>query len=192
MVILSLYRASLGLASPAFKPYLYATRRFKRYEAYDARFDPDSLAEARLWRQNLDASQLPRGHTTYARSSGAGGQHVNKTETKAVTAFSVKELLLMLPKSLHQGVRTSRYYTAANDSLTFHAQSQRSRTANAEENREKLMGELTRLYHDTIPGETSTEKRKKHEDIEKRFHQTRMKQKKLASFKKKSRQGAWD
>ncbi|RDA82700.1 hypothetical protein CP532_3922 [Ophiocordyceps camponoti-leonardi (nom. inval.)] len=191
MIARPLQRAS-GLSSPAFIRYLYVSRRFKRYEAYDAQFDQDALAEARVWRQSLDASQLPRGNTTYARSSGPGGQHVNKTESKAVTAFSAKELLSMLPKSLHHGVRASKYYTAANDCLTFHAQSQRSRTANAEENRKKLMDELTRLYDDTIPSETSAEKRKKHENIEKRFHETRMKQKKLTSFKKQSRRGAWD
>ncbi|RCI11419.1 hypothetical protein L249_7594 [Ophiocordyceps polyrhachis-furcata BCC 54312] len=191
MIVRSLYRVS-GLISNTLQLYPCATRRFKRYEAYDAQFDQDALTEARVWRQNLDASQLPRGNTTYARSSGPGGQHVNKTESKAVTVFPAKELLSMLPKSLHHGIRSSKYYTAANDCLTFHAQSQRSRTANAEENRKKLMEELTRLYHDTIPSETSAEKRKKHENIEKRFHETRIKQKKLASFKKQSRRGAWN
>lgn len=52
--------------------------RFKRYEAYDAQLDQDALAEARLWYSSFDASQLPKGNTTYARSSGPGGQHVNK------------------------------------------------------------------------------------------------------------------
>lgn len=55
-----------------------ATRRFKRYEAYDAHLDKDALAEARSWFEKFDASQLPKGNTTFARSSGAGGQHVNK------------------------------------------------------------------------------------------------------------------
>ncbi|PFH57520.1 hypothetical protein XA68_14906 [Ophiocordyceps unilateralis] len=188
-------RRTLGLApctSRILGPCILLTKRHKRYEAYDAQFDPDDLAEARAWYQQFDASQLPRGSTTYARSSGPGGQNVNKTETKAVTAFSAKELLSMLPKYLQPGVRASKYYTAAKDCLTFHAQSHRSRTANAEENRTKLVDELLRLYRDTIPAETSSEKRKKHENIEKRFHDTRIKQKKLASFKKQSRRGPSD
>ncbi|PHH77830.1 hypothetical protein CDD80_158 [Ophiocordyceps camponoti-rufipedis] len=174
--------------SPCVRTFL----RHKRYEAYESRFDPDELAEARAWHQQLDASQLPRGSTTYARSSGPGGQNVNKTETKAVTAFPAKELLSMLPKFLQPGIRASRFYTASNDSLTFHAQSHRSRTANADENRTKLMDELLRLYRDNVPAETSIEKRKKHEKIEKRFHETRIKQKRLASSKKQSRRGLSD
>lgn len=52
--------------------------RFKRYEAFDAQLDQDALAEARDWYQTFEPSQLPKGNTTYARSSGPGGQHVNK------------------------------------------------------------------------------------------------------------------
>jgi peptidyl-tRNA hydrolase ICT1 len=52
--------------------------RYKRYEAFDAHLDQGELAEARAWYQSFEASQLPKGNTTYARSSGPGGQHVNK------------------------------------------------------------------------------------------------------------------
>ncbi|PHH86188.1 hypothetical protein CDD83_10599 [Cordyceps sp. RAO-2017] len=166
--------------------------RFKRYEAYDAQFDQEALADARSWYRNFDASQLPHGSTTYARSSGPGGQHVNKTETKAITTIPVKELLAMLPQALHSGVRASKYYTAGSDCLTFHAQTQRSRTANAEENRSKLMEEVTRLFQDKIPAETSNEKKKKHEEIAKKFHTTRIKTKKLMSSKKQHRRGQSD
>lgn len=62
---------SLSLSQPV---------RFKRYEAYDARLDQDALAEARVWYNSFDASKLPKGNTSYARSSGPGGQHVNKYE----------------------------------------------------------------------------------------------------------------
>lgn len=55
-----------------------AARRYKRYEAYDAHLDRDALAETRAWFDKFDASQLPKGNTTFARSSGPGGQHVNK------------------------------------------------------------------------------------------------------------------
>ncbi len=54
------------------------TMRWKRYEAFDAQLDKDALAEARAWFSNFDNSHLPKGDTTFARSSGAGGQHVNK------------------------------------------------------------------------------------------------------------------
>ncbi|KAF4126050.1 peptidyl-tRNA hydrolase ICT1, partial [Geosmithia morbida] len=140
------------------------TTRGRRYEAFDARLDRDSLSEARAWFSKLDASLLPRGNTTFSRSSGAGGQHVNKTETKATTAYPVRELLALLPKSLHTHVRSSRYYTAGNDSLTFHAQTTRSRTANQEENSRKLMDEIVRIYRENTPNETSEDKKQKYEE----------------------------
>jgi peptidyl-tRNA hydrolase ICT1 len=52
--------------------------RFKRYQAFDADLDKDALTAARSWYESFNASQLPKGNTTYARSSGPGGQHVNK------------------------------------------------------------------------------------------------------------------
>lgn len=165
------------------------TVRLKRYDAFDAHFDRECLNEARSWFQTFDPSSLPRGCTTYARSSGPGGQHVNKTETKATTIYCVGELLSALPKNLHGSIRSSKYYVANNDSLTFQNQSHRSRTANMNENRQKLVDEITRIYQATTPGETSNEKKKKYETIEKRFHDSRIKQKKFASAKKQSRKG---
>ncbi|KAL4730310.1 hypothetical protein ACLX1H_002343 [Fusarium chlamydosporum] len=166
--------------------------RFKRYQAFDADFDKDALNEARSWYESFNASQLPKGNTTYARSSGPGGQHVNKTETKAITAYPIGQLLAVLPKSLHPSIRQSKYYTATNDSLTFQAQDSRSRDANAEDNRRKLTEEVIRIYKEATPAETSTEKKKKHEEIGKRFHDTRIKQKKFTSAKKQSRKGPSD
>ncbi|XP_044717226.1 RF-1 domain-containing protein [Hirsutella rhossiliensis] len=141
------------------------TARFKRYQAFDAQLDQEALTEARSWYRKFDASHLPRGSTTYARSSGPGGQHVNKTETKAITAFPVKDLVSMLPQSLHSGIRASKYYTASNDSLTFHAQTRRSRTANTDENRRKLMEEVSRVYREQVPSETSGDKKQKHGEM---------------------------
>ncbi|RKL33688.1 hypothetical protein BFJ72_g9912 [Fusarium proliferatum] len=161
--------------------------RFKRYQAFDTGLDQEALSEARSWFESFSSTQLPKGNTTYARSSGPGGQHVNK-----YTPYPLGQLLSVLPKSLHPGIRKSRYYTATNDSLTFQAQDSRSRDANAEDNRRKLIEEITSIYKDVIPAETSAEKKKKHEEIGRRFHETRIKQKKFTSAKKQSRRGPSD
>ncbi|KAI5462302.1 hypothetical protein BGZ63DRAFT_354448 [Mariannaea sp. PMI_226] len=173
-------------------PNLPFSVRLKRYQAYDADLDRDSLNEARSWFQSFRPEQLPKGNTTYARSSGPGGQHVNKTETKAITTYSVTELIAILPKSLHSSIRKSKYYTSSSDSLAFQAQTSRSRTANAEENRTKLLEEVMRIYNEAVPSETSEEKKKKHEAVQERFHATRIKQKKMNSAKKQSRRGPSD
>jgi hypothetical protein len=86
-----------------------------------------------------------------------------RTETKALSAYPVRELVAVLPKSLHSSIRKSKYYTANSDSLTFQAQTSRSRDANAQDNRNKLVEEVTRIYHEATPAETSEEKKKKHE-----------------------------
>lgn len=72
------------------------------------------------------------------------------------------QLLSILPKLLHPGIRSSKYYARRNDCLSLQAQTGRSRTANAEENYQKLFEEIQSLYSNTIPGESSPEKSKKY------------------------------
>ena len=74
-------------------------------------------------------------------------------------------MFALLPKHLHPSIRASKYYTAGSDSWTFHAQAQRSRTANADENRRKLTDEVMRIYHELTPNETSSEKKKKYREL---------------------------
>lgn len=94
-----------------------------------------------------------------------GAHNLSRTETKAMTAYPIKDLFAVVPKSLHSRIRASKYYTANSDSLTFQAQTSRSRDANAEENRRKLADEVTRIYQEATPAETTVDKRKKHEEM---------------------------
>ncbi|OLN94307.1 hypothetical protein CCHL11_02806 [Colletotrichum chlorophyti] len=178
------------LGNPLIQP-LRAVR-WARYEAFEAAFDPEELKQARSWHKKFDGSELPKGQTTYARSSGPGGQHVNKTESKALTSWPVKDLLPVLPKLLHRGIRTSKYYTAGSDSLTFQAQTHRNRAANMDENQQKLIDEVKRIYQEAVPGETSADKKKKHAEIAKSFNEGRLRQKKQQSSKKQSRRPTYD
>ncbi|OHF04432.1 peptidyl-tRNA hydrolase domain-containing protein [Colletotrichum orchidophilum] len=166
--------------------------RWARFQAYEADFDPEELEKARSWHRSFNGSQLPKGQTSFARSSGPGGQHVNKTESKAVTVWPIKDILPVLPKLLHQGIRESKYYTARSDSLTFQAQTHRQREANSEENQQKLVDEIKRIYQETVPGETSPDKKKKHAEIAKSFNEGRLRQKKQLSSKKQNRRSSFD
>lgn len=49
-----------------------------KYQPFDSGHDEADLAEARSWHQSFTEESLPKGKTTYSRSSGPGGQHVNK------------------------------------------------------------------------------------------------------------------
>ena len=161
----SVPRPFLGLLGPL--PLPTGRRCYSaRYEAFDKTLDADELKAARQWRAAFsDPDKLPKGTTTYARSSGPGGQHVNKTETKATTAWPVTELMATLPTLLRHTVRTSRYYTRASDSLTIQAQEQRSRSVNAETNRQKLYDELVALYEAAVPGESRPETATKYKQV---------------------------
>ncbi|GAP92746.1 putative peptidyl-tRNA hydrolase domain-containing protein [Rosellinia necatrix] len=163
--------------------------RTLRYQAYDASLNQEDLDEARKWHASFNESSLPRGQTNYSRSSGPGGQHVNKTETKATSIWPVSELSKGLPKMMCAALRSSRYYSVRNDSITIQAQTQRSRTANTDENRQKLVEELHRIYREQVPAATSEKKIKKHEALEKAFHRGRLQAKKQQSSKKTSRKG---
>ncbi|KAK4100387.1 hypothetical protein N658DRAFT_497379 [Parathielavia hyrcaniae] len=168
-----------------------ALQRSVRHQAFDASFDQDQLAEARKWHQSFQVGSLPEGNTSFSRSSGPGGQHVNK-ETKATTTWAVPQLLSILPSLLHTGVRESKYYSRRSDCLTIQAQTQRSRSANVDENRQKLFDELEDLYRRTVPSETRPEKAKKYEALRKSANAARVKSKKYLSSKKSSRKGCAD
>ncbi|KAI0424347.1 hypothetical protein F5Y09DRAFT_143255 [Xylaria sp. FL1042] len=160
-----------------------------RHQAHDLLFDPDDLEEARKWHASFNKDSLPKAQTTYSRSSGPGGQHVNKTESKATSVWTVSELSKVLPKLMCLALRSSRYYFARHDSIIIHAQTHRSRTANTNENHEKFVDELIQIYHKQIPRPTSEKKIKKHEAAEKAFNQHRLKLKKQQTSKKASRKG---
>lgn len=75
------------------------------------------------------------------------------------------QLMSILPKMLHSGLRASRYYAERNDCINLQAQTSRSRTANAEENHQKLFEEIRRLYDEKVPSETSPETRQKYSQL---------------------------
>lgn len=177
------------LLSPSMSPSLVLLRTV-RYQAHDAMLDQDDLDEARRWYTSFTEVSIPQGQTTYSRSSGPGGQHVNKTESKATSVWPVSELSKGMPKLMRSALRSSRYYSMRNDAITIQAQTQRSRTANTDENHQKLFQELRRIYEEHVPSATSNEKIKKHEAIEKAFHNSRLKAKKQQSSKKASRKGS--
>lgn len=88
-----------------------------------------------------------------------------RTESKATTVWSVEELSRSLPKLIRSSLRSSKYYSKRNDSITIQAQTQRSRSANTEENHLKLVEELRKIYKEKVPGSTSNETVKKYEAL---------------------------
>ncbi|TLD06687.1 uncharacterized protein PgNI_08342 [Pyricularia grisea] len=168
----ALTRTVLKLTHPT-RP-LVLKRPFRR-GANNVELDPIALNEARDWKKSATVNILPLGQTVYSRSSGPGGQHVNKcvycalssasrlqlltrdlrTESKATTTWSLDVLLPCLPKVLHSSLKESKYYVKGTNSIAMQAQTSRSRDVNTQENHNKLFEEIQRIYSATVPGETT-------------------------------------
>lgn len=88
-----------------------------------------------------------------------------RTESKATSFWTVSELSEGLPTLVRLALRSSKYYSKRNDSISIQAETQRSRTANTDENRQKLIQEILNLYKDRVPGVTSETKIKKYEAL---------------------------
>ncbi|KAL5596744.1 hypothetical protein BROUX41_006565 [Berkeleyomyces rouxiae] len=153
------------IAGRLHRPIGFLQIRFTRYKAFGDGFDAADLQEAREWAKKMTLEMLPKGNTVFARSSGPGGQHVNKTESKAITSWPVHEIAGVVPRLLRASLRASKYYTERSDSLSFAAQTSRQRASNADENRAKLFGELMRMYEAVVPGESDPSKEQKYEKI---------------------------
>ena len=85
----------------------------------------------------------------------------NRSNTKATLTISADALLPLVPKILHDNVRSSRYFAKASESLVIQSQESRSRTANQNRCYEKLLEVLADAGEGAIPGKTSLEQQEK-------------------------------
>ncbi|CAG8950907.1 hypothetical protein HYFRA_00003124 [Hymenoscyphus fraxineus] len=99
--------------------------------------------------------------TEYSRASGPGGQKVNKSSTKATTAWPLNALLKYVPKALHQGLRDSGYYVASSDAIKISCDSNRTQTENREETHARFCAEIEKIYRKSVPGVTSEDQKEK-------------------------------
>ncbi|RFU30869.1 hypothetical protein B7463_g5494, partial [Scytalidium lignicola] len=154
--------------------------------------DPNNLArneEARKWYEQFDKNTISRklGKTEFSRSSGPGGQKVNKTSSKATTVWPMSSLKLHIPNILIPELRNSSYYVASSDSISIQCDTHRDQTKNLEETYARLNEEIQRVFKHRIPGVTSAEQRKKVEKLHKLENDARLKTKKIHGDKKKAR-----
>ncbi|GKZ40302.1 hypothetical protein AbraIFM66951_000063 [Aspergillus brasiliensis] len=167
------HRVSLACFNPlSFRPTV-ATRTFASRRAAaisnelnHSGLDSDHhLTAAREWvaRLNSKAITIPRDicEISFSRSSGPGGQNVNKVNSKATLRVPLKSLLPLVPQLLHAPLQASRYVAAKSQSLVIQSDESRRQTANVEACYEKLHQLLKSIAEDTIPGETSQEQRDK-------------------------------
>ncbi|KAH0291208.1 hypothetical protein KCU62_g2961, partial [Aureobasidium sp. EXF-3399] len=149
----------------------------------------DELDVARRWLASFDAETIPRNicDVSFSRSSGPGGQNVNKVNSKATLRLPLSALLPMLPAVLRPAVAKSRY--SAKDDLVIQADDSRKQNENVHRCFVKLNEMIVQAGREVVPGETSAEQMERVKKLQKAENEGRLKMKKKHSDKKSSRRG---
>ncbi|KAA8646083.1 peptidyl-tRNA hydrolase domain protein [Aspergillus tanneri] len=171
--------------------YWLVWRFASRRAAAINRASDEDLAAAREWLASLHSKSIPRHicEISFSRSSGPGGQNVNKVNSKATLKVPLQSLLPLVPTILHPPLRSSRYFAERTQSLVIQSEESRKQATNVEYCYEKLHQILRSTAKDIIPGETSQEQKDRVHKLKKAENEARIKAKKLHSSKKSSRRG---
>ncbi|KAJ5795689.1 uncharacterized protein N7518_004229 [Penicillium psychrosexuale] len=166
---------------------------------------------ARDWLKTLNSKTIPRNicEVSFSRSSGPGGQNVNKVNSKATLKVPLDALLPLVPRLIHHPLRTSRYAAERAQCLVIQSDEERKQSSNVESCFDKLYQLLQSSAKEVIPGETSQEQRNRVQKLYVHFfhgsdranltkkkhrqraqNEGRIKDKKQHSDKKSSRRGS--
>lgn len=152
--------ANLRLHSSA----ITASHRFYANKSKPASPDAAStegreIAVARQWLDQMTTETIPRSicDVTFSRSSGPGGQNVNKVNSKATVRVPLHALLPLVPTLLHAPLRSSRYSAAKADALVIQAEDSRKQSDNVTRCFAKLHALIREVGMGVLPGETSAE-----------------------------------
>lgn len=171
-------------------------RPHKLYRFY-SQFSIEDIGKARKWIEITEAKHIPQSEfdISYSRSSGAGGQKVNKTSSKATISLEPEKWLTRscywIPEPIKQQLREKpvRYETKSGG-LLIQSDSSRSRYTNTSDCFEKLILEIKEKVY--FESEVKEEDVKKWQELATvRAEKIKFK-KKLQSDKKKSRSKKFD
>ncbi|KAK2800799.1 hypothetical protein FQN51_005939 [Onygenales sp. PD_10] len=123
----------------------------------------EELSAARDWLSRLSPRTIPRniGDVSYSRSSGPGGQNVNKVNSKVTLKIPLSSFFTIVPRALHAEIQSSRYVADRSQSLVIQSDETRKQAKNLDLCFEKLQELLVEAGKTAIPGETSPEQRKR-------------------------------
>ncbi|GFZ45947.1 hypothetical protein JCM24511_03680 [Saitozyma sp. JCM 24511] len=155
MAIIATLHRDMPVRTTRPTPELLALHRLARNENH-------RLAEK--WLDGFGVGDIPRESVEvgYSRSSGPGGQHVNKTNSKATVRCDLSEAVgRWLPPFVLEPLSRSSHYRPAPPTLLISSQLSRSASSNLS----TAMGLLHRTIQDAgrsvLVGETSVEQRQK-------------------------------
>lgn len=135
------------------------------------------MAERRRWVAAFQDLTLRRNdyQVTFSRSSGPGGQNVNKLNTKASVRLELSQVSGHAPDSLDLAhprkwltrdlvsriAKKSPYYVASDHSILVTSMRHRTQEANVEDALQKLHAHLLELAQEGMVGETSDDQRER-------------------------------
>ncbi|KAM0798742.1 peptidyl-tRNA hydrolase [Usnea florida] len=121
------------------------------------RYDDESHREARTWLARFNANTIPKNicEVTFSRSSGPGGQNVNKVNSKATLRIRTQDFMHLIPAILRPNIEASRYYAEKSKSLVIQGDGSRDRTNNVQECYNKLHALIVDAGRSSVRGETS-------------------------------------
>ncbi|OCK84422.1 peptidyl-tRNA hydrolase domain-containing protein [Lepidopterella palustris CBS 459.81] len=151
----------------------------------------EDIEAARKWLGKLDPDTIPKNicELSFSRSSGPGGQNVNKVNSKATLKVSADALLSHIPMPLHSEIRSSRYYAPRSDSIIIQADDSRKQNDNMHSCYAKLHHMIVAAGSKALPGETSAEQSQRVKNLQKAENEHRLRAKKFHSNKKSARKG---
>ncbi|GEQ70972.1 hypothetical protein JCM33374_g4653 [Metschnikowia sp. JCM 33374] len=156
------------------------------------------MSRAKKWLEEFQPDKIPRTQfaISYSRSSGPGGQKVNKTSSKATVSLEPFQWLnpkicsWMPAPVLGQVAQTNFRYQTKMGGLVIQSDSSRNREVNTDECFRKLLREIKEVVY--FEEEASEEDKKKWQKIAAQSKESRLQDKKRHSDKKKARSKKFD
>ncbi|EGW35343.1 uncharacterized protein SPAPADRAFT_58571 [Spathaspora passalidarum NRRL Y-27907] len=169
-----------------------------RFNSSITEFTTKEIDASKKWVEKFTPIQIPTDVFTisYSRSSGPGGQKVNKTSSKATVSLEPGQWLtpatsFWIPQPIQHQLKENKIrYETKGGGLLIQSDVFRSRDANTSECFKKLLEEIkSKVY---FPGEVSEQAKQKWEKLEQAAKERRKVEKKILSEKKKSRSKSFD